>query len=124
MFTIALTVLATLVLLPAVDQKRVFDALAWLGIFASNIFFMDNSGYFDAATEHHPFLQAWSLAIEVRLWLIAAAFALAVFSWKYVETPFRRPAQPMARRQLLMVAVALMAVTSLGAMGASHIAAR
>jgi peptidoglycan/LPS O-acetylase OafA/YrhL len=300
MFTIALTVLATLLLLPAVDQKRVFDALAWLGIFASNIYFMDNSGYFDAATEHHPFLQTWSLAIEeqfyvvfplalaalwrwrpaavkwvllgvalislawclaivdrdarsaffsapgrawelllgallavglvpvlraawqrevmaaggllliagsvllmtrdtvfpglaalpptlgaamlihagqpapdgsnhrawasrlleirpavfiglisyslyllhwplfafahglhdgpmaieVRLWLIAAAFALAVFSWKYVETPFRRPAQPMARQRLLMLAAGIMAITSFGAMGASHIAAR
>ena len=300
MFTIAGTVAATLVLLPAVDQARVFDALAWLGVFASNIFFMNSSGYFDAATEHHPFLQTWSLAIEeqfyvvfplalaalwrwkpaavkwvllgvalvslawclaiverdarsaffsapgrawelllgallavglvpalrkawqrevmaaaglvliagsvlfmtrdtvfpglaalpptlgaamlihagepamdgsghrawasrlleiraavfiglisyslyllhwplfafahglhegpipieLRLWLIAAAFVLAVFSWKYVETQFRRPAQPLARQRLLMVAVGIMAITSLGAMGASHIAAR
>lgn len=300
MFTIAGTVAATLVLLPAVDQVRVFDALAWLGVFASNIFFMNSSGYFDAATEHHPFLQTWSLAIEeqfyvvfplalaalwrwrpsavkwvvlgvavlsllycvaiverdvrsaffsapgrawelllgavlalglvpplraawqrealaatglalvigsvllmtrdtlfpglaalaptlgaamlihagekspenvahrafasrllearpavfiglisyslylvhwpifafahglhheemglgVRLWLIAASFTLAVFSWQFVETPFRRPARPMARRHLLSVAVALMAITSLGAMGASAIAAR
>lgn len=300
MFTIALTVLATLLLLPAVDQKRVFDALAWLGIFASNVFFMNSTGYFDPATEHHPFLQTWSLAIEeqfyvvfplalaalwrwrpaavkwvllgvalvslawclaiverdvrsaffsapgrawelllgallavglvpalraawqrevmaaggllliagsvllmtretvfpglaalpptlgtamlihagepapdgsghrawasrlleirpavfiglisyslyllhwpllafahgfhdgplaieVSLWLVAAAFVLAVFSWKYVETPFRRPARPMARRHLLAMAVGMMAVTSAGALGASVMAAR
>jgi hypothetical protein len=64
------------------------------------------------------------MAIEVRLWLIATAFALAVFSWKFVETPFRRPAQPMARQRLLMLAAGIMAITSLGAMGASQIAAR
>jgi peptidoglycan/LPS O-acetylase OafA/YrhL len=48
--------------------------------------------------------------------LVAASFAIAACSWRFVEQPFRRPGGVMPRRQLFVQAAAIMVV--LGVSGA------
>jgi peptidoglycan/LPS O-acetylase OafA/YrhL len=50
----------------------------------SNIFFLNNTGYFDAASETMPFLHTWSLGVEEQFYLMwpAVLFALTRFSSK------------------------------------------
>jgi hypothetical protein len=55
-------------------------------LFASNFYFADNSGYFDAAADQNAILQTWSLAIEeqfyvffpILLWLLSRQRRVAV----------------------------------------------
>jgi len=68
--TIALTVAGALALFTAVDLERFFESLAWLALFASNFYFADNSGYFDAAADQNAILQTWSLAIEEQFYVL------------------------------------------------------
>jgi peptidoglycan/LPS O-acetylase OafA/YrhL len=67
--TIALTIAGALALFTAVDLERFFESLAWLAVFASNFYFADNSGYFDAAADQNAILQTWSLAIEEQFYV-------------------------------------------------------
>lgn len=68
--TVILTVAGALVLFTAVDLERFFESLAWLAVFASNFYFADNSGYFDAAADQNAILQTWSLAIEEQFYVV------------------------------------------------------
>jgi len=68
--TIALTTAGALALFAAVDLERFFESLAWLALFASNFYFADNSGYFDAAADQNAILQTWSLAIEEQFYVV------------------------------------------------------
>lgn len=66
-------------LLPS-DMKSFSQSLIAASIFASNIFFWHESGYFDTAAELKPLLHTWSLAIEEQFYLLFPLF-LAI-SWK------------------------------------------
>jgi peptidoglycan/LPS O-acetylase OafA/YrhL len=63
------------------DIKQFSQSLVAVSIFASNILFWSESGYFDAAVELKPLLHTWSLAIEEQYYLIFPF--LILFAWRW-----------------------------------------
>src|SRR5690606_6179408 len=55
--------LAWLWMLPS-DIRDFSESLSYVAVFASNIFFSRQSGYFDTAADLKPLLHTWSLAVE------------------------------------------------------------
>jgi peptidoglycan/LPS O-acetylase OafA/YrhL len=66
-------------LLPS-DMKDFSESLAAVSVFASNIFFWRESGYFDTAAELKPLVHTWSLAVEEQYYVLFPLF-LMLF-WK------------------------------------------
>lgn len=66
-------------LLPS-DMKDFSQSLVAVSMFASNILFWSESGYFDAAAELKPLLHTWSLAVEEQYYVLFPLF-LMLF-WK------------------------------------------
>lgn len=66
-------------LLPS-DLKDFSESLIAVSVFASNILFWRESGYFDTAAELKPLLHTWSLAIEEQYYVVFPLF-LMLF-WK------------------------------------------
>jgi peptidoglycan/LPS O-acetylase OafA/YrhL len=66
-------------LLPS-DMKDFSQSLVAVSIFASNILFWRESGYFDTAAELKPLLHTWSLAVEEQYYVLFPLF-LMLF-WK------------------------------------------
>lgn len=56
-------------------------SLIGVSLFASNIFFWRESGYFAAAAEEKPLLHTWSLAVEEQYYLLFPIFLL--FAWRF-----------------------------------------
>jgi peptidoglycan/LPS O-acetylase OafA/YrhL len=71
--------LAWFLLLPG-DMKDFSQSVVAVSLFASNILFWRESGYFDTAAELKPLLHTWSLAVEEQYYLIFPIF-LMLF-WK------------------------------------------
>ena len=96
--------LAWVLMLP--EQYLAFArSLVAVSVFASNILFWRESGYFAAAAEEKPLLHTWSLAVEEQFYIL---FPLAVFLvWR------------LGRRAL----VAAIALVGLASLGLSHYAA-
>lgn len=62
------------------DLKDFSQSLLAVSVFASNILFWKESGYFDAAAELKPLLHTWSLAVEEQFYLL---FPLCLmFAWR------------------------------------------
>jgi len=70
---------AWLWLLPS-DMKDFSQSLVAVSVFASNILFWRESGYFDTAAELKPLLHTWSLAVEEQYYVLFPLF-LMLF-WK------------------------------------------
>lgn len=66
-------------LLPS-DMKEFSQSLVAVSVFASNILFWRESGYFDTAAELKPLLHTWSLAVEEQYYVLFPLF-LMLF-WK------------------------------------------
>ena len=66
-------------LLPS-DMKDFSQSLVAISVFASNILFWRESGYFDTAAELKPLLHTWSLAVEEQYYVLFPLF-LMLF-WK------------------------------------------
>jgi peptidoglycan/LPS O-acetylase OafA/YrhL len=66
-------------LLPS-DMKDFSQSLVAVSVFASNILFWRESGYFDTAAELKPLLHTWSLAVEEQYYVLFPLF-LMLF-WK------------------------------------------
>ena len=66
-------------LLPT-DMQGFSKSLIAVSIFASNILFRHESGYFDIASELKPLLHTWSLSVEEQYYLIFPF--LMVFFWQ------------------------------------------
>lgn len=66
-------------LLPS-NMKDFSQSLVAVSVFASNIFFWRESGYFDTAAELKPLLHTWSLSVEEQYYVLFPLF-LMIF-WK------------------------------------------
>jgi peptidoglycan/LPS O-acetylase OafA/YrhL len=66
-------------LLPT-DMKEFSQSLVAVPVFASNILFWSESGYFDTAAELKPLIHTWSLAVEEQYYVLFPLF-LMLF-WK------------------------------------------
>lgn len=64
-----------------VDMKHFAQSLLGTAIFASNIVFWLQSGYFDTASELKPLLHTWSLAVEEQYYLIVPLFL--AYLWRF-----------------------------------------
>ena len=62
-------ILAGLIMVPP-DLSRFAQSLIWTILFASNIFFSFNTGYFAAPADSYPLLHTWSLAVEEQFYLL------------------------------------------------------
>ncbi len=65
-------------LLPS-DFEAFAHSLAFVSLFASNFYFADNTGYFDAPTDELPLLHTWSLAVEEQFYIIFPFLLLALW---------------------------------------------
>lgn len=92
---VVVTSLAAVAILPPSELGNYGKSLAGVGLFASNIVFWNDSGYFDTASANKPLLHTWSLAVEEQfyiVWPIVAALLvrmgrrrlLAGFVWATV----------------------------------------
>ena len=61
------------------DLKDFSQSVFAVSIFASNVLFWRESGYFDAAAELKPLLHTWSLAIEEQFYLLFPLFLMAAW---------------------------------------------
>lgn len=71
---------AYVLLLPG-DMKDFAQSAFYVSIFASNIFFWRESGYFATAAELQPLLHTWSLAVEEQFYILFPLFLLA--AWRF-----------------------------------------
>lgn len=69
------------------DQLRDFSqSVAAVALFASNILFWNENGYFAAAAETKPLLHTWSLAVEEQFYILFPVALLALWrgGWRWV----------------------------------------
>lgn len=76
--TIALTLCVALLVFEPHEMQALLDALRYVSVFLSNIYFMRVGGYFDAPLEANPLLQTWSLSVEEQYYLCFPLFLLLV----------------------------------------------
>ncbi|MDQ3523674.1 MAG: acyltransferase [Chloroflexota bacterium] len=67
-------------LLPS-DMKGFYQSLVAVSVFASNILFWRESGYFDTAAELKPLLHTWSLAVEEQYYVLFPLFLM--LTWRF-----------------------------------------
>lgn len=82
---LAIVILATFaagwfLYLPA-DFDLLGQQMATQAVFASNILFKMQEGYFDVSSQTKPLLHTWSLAVEEQFYLVFPI--VAYFTWKY-----------------------------------------
>lgn len=70
---------AAWVLMPPDQLERFARSLVALGLFASNLFFWRQSGYFAPASEEMPLLHTWSLGIEEQFYVIFPLLLLVLW---------------------------------------------
>lgn len=63
------------------QMKDFSQSLVAVSLFASNVLFWLESGYFAAASEQKPLLHTWSLAVEEQYYLFFPLFLL--FAWRF-----------------------------------------
>lgn len=80
------------------QQKDFAQSMSAVAFFVSNIFFWDESGYFESASEEKPLLHTWSLAVEEQFYLVFPL--LVILLWR-------------RRGNYLLITVTTLAVLSL-----------
>ena len=88
---------AWLWMLPS-QQRDFAQSMYSIAFFVSNIFFWDESGYFEAAAEEKPLLHTWSLAVEEQFYLFFPL--LVILLWR-------------GRHNLFIHTIAILAIASL-----------
>lgn len=65
--------------------KEFSQSLIAVSLFASNILFWRESGYFAAASEEKPLLHTWSLAVEEQYYMLFPIFLILL--WRFGRSP-------------------------------------
>ena len=68
-------------MLPNQSEKTFHKVTVAVSLFASNILFWRQSGYFDAAAEEKPLLHTWSLAVEEQYYVLFPIFL--ILAWRF-----------------------------------------
>src|SRR6056300_1366961 len=63
------------------QMKDFSQSLVAVSLFAANVLFWRESGYFDAAAEEKPLLHTWSLAVEEQYYVLFPIFL--VLAWRF-----------------------------------------
>jgi peptidoglycan/LPS O-acetylase OafA/YrhL len=63
------------------QMKDFSQSLVAVSLFASNILFWKESGYFDLAAEEKPLLHTWSLAVEEQYYILFPIFL--ILAWRF-----------------------------------------
>lgn len=92
--------------LPPRAMEEFLRSVFSVSLFASNIFFWQESGYFDTATELKPLLHTWTLAIEEQYYILFPLFLM-----------FMKPFG--TRRTFIVLAIALIISLGLAQWGSS-----
>lgn len=79
-FVIIICIILSFILFMPSDMKDFSKSLIAVSTFSSNILFLNESGYFDTASELKPLLHTWSLAVEEQFYLLFPIFLLLF--WK------------------------------------------
>lgn len=74
------TIGGLLIFLPE-DMKALSGSVAAATLFASNILFWQQSGYFETAAEMKPLLHTWSLAVEEQFYIFFPLFLMLAWRW-------------------------------------------
>lgn len=69
LLVLAITAIVAATIMVPPDLSRFAQSLIWTILFASNIFFSFNTGYFAAPADSYPLLHTWSLAVEEQFYL-------------------------------------------------------
>ena len=77
---VALVLVAGWVLLLPGDYRQMGRSALWALGASSNLFFLDNTGYFDAAATSMPLLHTWSLGVEEQFYFVWPLLLLLL--WK------------------------------------------
>jgi peptidoglycan/LPS O-acetylase OafA/YrhL len=75
--------------------------------FSSNLYFLSETGYWDASSQTKPLLHTWSLSLEEQFYFIWPLFVLAA-STNFLTSPGQQP----ARKSLLYPSIALVSLFS------------
>lgn len=76
---VTLAIIAFTLLYKTPREARTFgESLSFLGLFASNFFFMQERGYFDAPLDQFALLHSWSLAVEEQFYIVFPLLLMAV----------------------------------------------
>lgn len=98
-FVMLMTIAAAWCFLLPSDMKEFSRSVIAVCVFASNLLFWRESGYFDTASELKPLLHTWSLAVEEQYYVVFPLFLM--LAWK------------LGRRSILVLLV-LASLASLG----------
>lgn len=67
---LAFTLITGALLFPPAEFRELGESATAVALFVSNLFFWDQSGYFDAPAESKPLLHTWSLAVEEQYYIV------------------------------------------------------
>jgi peptidoglycan/LPS O-acetylase OafA/YrhL len=70
------------------DYANLGKSTVWQALFAANIYFWRNSGYFSPAAEEQPLLHTWSLAVEEQFYFLMPVGLFILFRCAFFR---RRP---------------------------------
>ncbi|MEM9725588.1 MAG: acyltransferase family protein [Pseudomonadota bacterium] len=78
MFVTIPVILFTLAVKTPQEARSFGESVSFLGLFASNFFFLQERGYFEAPPESFALLHTWSLAVEEQFYILFPLLLMAV----------------------------------------------